>query len=64
MMYYFALPMCIFVPLSFHQSDESDESSEEETATDNGEESLSDGKKSSTFLYYKCKKGVDYQYKS
>ena len=50
MMYYFALPMCIFVLLSFCQSDESDGSSEEETATDNGEDSLSDGKKSMQYI--------------
>ena len=37
--------MYIFILLPFCQSDESDESSEKGSATDNKEESLSDGKK-------------------
>ena len=43
-------------PLLLLQSDESDESTEEESATDNGEKCLSDGKKKVHFcIPRKCK---------
>ena len=50
---------------SFCQSDESDENSEEESATDNGEKCLSDGKKKVHFcIPRKCKKwNSQYHYK-
>ena len=41
----------IIILFSFCQSDESDESSEEESATDNGEKLLSDGKKKYIFVF-------------
>ena len=44
--------LCDYDPLLLCQSDKSDESSEEESATDDGEKFLSDGKKKvDTFVF-------------
>ena len=49
--------LCIYDPLLLLQSDESYESSEEESATDNGEKCLSDGKQiAHSCIPRKCKK--------